>query len=599
MNRIPHILKDNKGTQQPNNIIWVDTETKHHLSKDRDQYHFLWFGWACYQRREEGEKWSKPEWFRFTTLEAFWDWVETKTRKKTRLYMFAHNGVFDLPVLGAFSEMPDRGYKLHNAIADCPPLVLVWKKESRTIRFVDTLNIWRMPLSELGNKTGHHKIAMPLPSAPMSDWDAYGKQDVEIIRVAVLDWLTFLRDNDLGGFASTLASQAFNTYRHRFMPTAIFITDRKEALALDRESYVGGRTECNYIGEYHSDFYLVDVHSMYPSVMFAEEYPVKLLGTYDDVTFKEMERWLETKAVVAQVEIETEEPIYPIVYEGKLVFPVGTFWCTLAGPELDYALLNGNIKTLGTANVYVKAKIFESFVAFMYLERRRVFDCGDLVSYWLFKILMNSLYGKFGQRGRRWVNYGTVDNDIIETWDEIDAETGKITRWRRFGGLEQTWVDDGESRESFPAIASYVTSYARLKIWQAMKLAGQENWYYCDTDSLLLNQKGFDNIQSLLHESALGMWGLEKRLSRIVLHGPKDYEFDDMKTVKGVKKNAEWLSDNTVRQDMFVGFNGMLNQGNLSYPIVKKIIKTQKRIYTKGIVQPNGKVLPFRFPLEK
>ena len=593
-NRFPHIIKSNKGTQQPNNCIWFDTETKHRTDMNGKQYHYLWFGWAVYQRRKEGEKWCAPEWFRFTEINQFWEWVIEKTREKTRLYIFAHNGGFDLPVMNAFTQLPERDFILHSAIADAPPLVLTWKNGSRTIKFVDTLNIWRMPLAKIGESIGKRKIAMPLKSASTEEWDVYGKQDTEIIRCVVLAWLSFLRENDLGGFAPTLASQAMNAYRHRFMHTPIFITDRVQALEIDRESYLGGRTECFKMGVFRGDFYYLDFNSMYPSVMFTEEFPNKLLGTYARCTFQELKKWLDTKSVVAQVTINTEEPVYPIVQNGKLVFPVGSFKCVLAGPELSYALENHHIQTLGLCNVYTRAPLFKDFIAFMYTERMKAKADGDEVNTWLYKIMMNSLYGKFGQRGRRYEKEENCDPNDLQVWTELDVETGVITKWRSFGGITQQWIEEGESRESFPAIASYVTSFARLKLWGAINTAGRDNVYYCDTDSLVVNKCGYDLLRDNLSETTLGFLKLEKRLSYLDIRGPKDYTFNENHVVKGIRKNANWLTDTVAEQDYFVGLKGLMREYTLNAPVVYTINKVNVRNYTKGVIADNRDVLPFR-----
>lgn len=593
-NRFPHILRGNKSGQQPNNCIWVDTETKFTTTSDGRQHHYLKFGWACYQRREEGDLWSIPDWFRFTDTTVFWDWLLQRTRDKTRLYLFAHNGAFDLPVLQAFTALPAKGYRLVSAIADAPPLILTWKSGNRTIKFVDTLNIWRLPLEKVGESIGSTKMPMPPTSASKKRWDEYCKQDVEIIRKVTLSWFTFLRDNDLGGFSPTLASQSFNAYRHRFMPHPIFITDKQSALDIERKSYLGGRTECFKMGKHEGDFYLLDINSQYPSVMFAEEYPHRLLGVYGNVDFKELERWLENKAVIGEVDLNTNEAVYPVVLGGKLTFPVGRFTCTLAGPELSHAIQHNHIVSIGKCAVYKKAKLFEAYIAFMYTKRLEARAAGDVVNTWLYKIMMNSLYGKFGQRGRCYEKVGECDPNEVGVWSSIDAETREVTHYRKFGGIVQEWIEEGESRESFPGIASYVTSYARLVLHRAIVTAGRSNCYYCDTDSLVVNRVGYNKLSDELDDNELGKWSLVKRLSTLVINGPKDYIFDDDKKVKGIRRNAEWPIESIASQDYFVGFKALVRSGNLDGPIVYKINKVNVRQYDKGVIDDNYDVLPIR-----
>lgn len=589
-----HYLPGNKANEQPNNIIWFDTETKFRLGADRKQYHYLWFGWACYQHRDCGNKWNAPRWLRFDTIDVFWNWVLDHTRAKTRLYLMSHNGAFDLPVMHSFTELPARGFRLTSAVADAPPMILTWKNGKRTIRYIDTLNIWRMPLKAVGESIGIPKLAMPAPSASEEVWDAYGKQDVEVIRQVTLKWLAFLRANDLGGFSPTLASQAFKAYRHRFMPCKILIDAKPEAAAIARESYLGGRCECFRIGTYSGDFYYLDVNSMYPSVMRTGQFPVKLLGVYGRPTFKELRKWLTHRAVICDCVIDTDVPAYPIVQGGKLIFPVGRFRAVLAGPELEHALAHGHIESMTRASVYERAAIFAGFVDFMYGQRIQAWQDGNAVDAWLFKIMANSLYGKFGQRGRRFEQCDTAPANDIDVWSDIDLDSGEITHYRKFGGIVQEWIDEGEGRESLPAIASYVTAYARQILWQAIVKAGRENCLYCDTDSLVVTRDGYDRLHEDIDSTRLGAWKLERKLATVTLRGAKDYEFDGDKKVKGVRHNAKWLSDSLISQDYFVGFKGLLRTGSLDAPIVFTIQKNLSRLYTKGVVTASGDVLPWR-----
>ena len=229
---------------------------------------------------------------------------------------------------------------------------------------------------------------------------------------------------------------------------------------------------------------------------------------------------------------------------------------------------------------------------YFYGQRLEARQRGDAVNAFSFKILANSLYGKFGQRGRRFEKIDECDPDTIAIEDAFDADSGDYTTRRYFGGIIQEWKNEGESFNSFPAIASFVTSYARCVLLDAIASAGRENCYYCDTDSLVVNRQGWENLAHLVDQDRLGSWSLDKILDSIVLHGPKDYVFDGQVKVKGVRKNATWLDDSTVEQDMFVGFRGLVRQASLDAPIVRRIRKTQRRTYSKGRPTAGGDVLP-------
>ncbi|MFQ6006779.1 MAG: DNA polymerase, partial [Woeseia sp.] len=494
MARRCHYIQGNKSNEQPNNIVWFDTETKFKVRPDKRQYHYLWFGWACYQRRSCGEAWSQPQWYRFTSIDDFWTWCLDRARAKTRLYLMSHNGAFDLPVMHTFTELPARGFRLTSAIADAPPMILSWRCDKRTIKYVDTLNIWRLPLAKVGKSIGIAKLPMPKPNASKAAWDEYGKQDVEVIRQATIRWLRFLRANDLGGFSPTLASQAFKAYRHRFMPCKILIDTSIEPTTLAREAYLGGRCECFRIGTYRGEFYYLDVNSMYPSVMRDGYFPCKLLDYCDRPTHKELAKWLRTRAVVCDCVIDTREPAYPVLHQGRLCFPTGRFRCALTSPELEYALAQGHIVSMAWAAIYERAQLFKGFVDFSIGERHKAIAAGNETDSWFFKRMGNSLYGKFGQRGRRYDECDICDPNEVQVWTDIDLDSGEVKHYRKFGGIVQHWIDEGESRESFPAIAAHVTAYARQKLYAAIRQAGRRNCLYCDTDSLVVNRTGYSRL---------------------------------------------------------------------------------------------------------
>jgi len=590
--RRAHFLPGNKSSETPQHCIWVDTETLPTKVDDDTEAHYLDFGMACYRRRTDNGAWSAPDWFTFKTREEFWEWTISKTRNKTRLYIFAHNGAFDLPVLAAFTQLPERGYTISKAICDAPPIDITWRNDKRTIRFVDTLNIWRMSLAQIGESVGLRKLRMPEQHEHPARHLAYCRRDVKVIMQACIKWFAFLVDNDLGGFRSTLASQAFSSYRHRFMQHQIGIHNNAEALTLERMSYVGGRTECFRLGKYEGEFYYIDVNSMYPSVMKGNLYPSKLVRWSSNVVVADLARWRDEFAVIGEVTLDTDQADYPIIHNGRLVFPVGRFRTALAGPELYQAYDAGHVVELHQAAIYRSEELFTDYVDYVYGQRVDARSRGDVVNAYNFKILANSLYGKFGQRGRRFEKVGDCDPNTIAIEESYDADSGEFSTVRYFGGIVQEWISEDEAFNSFPAIAAFVTSYARRVLSTAINLADRSNCYYCDTDSLVVNRQGWERICHLVDQDLLGAWSLDRILEAITLHGPKDYVFDGDMKVKGVRKDATWVDDSTVEQDLFVGFRGLVRRASLDAPLVTRIRKKQRRVYLKGSPSANGVVLP-------
>jgi hypothetical protein len=580
----------------PWEAVWVDTETHEETTGPGEVKHLLTFGWACYRRRTKDMTWSAPDWHRFETVEQFWTWVFSLLHGKSRLYIFAHNGAFDYPVLDTFNLLPAWGWTLTKAVIDSPPVILNWRQDGHSILMLDTLNIWRMPLSKLGKQMGLPKLTMPPKSASRARWDAYCRRDVKVIMRACLRWWAFLWSNDLGGFAPTLAAQAFRTYRHKFMHHRILIDDNEKALALARESYLGGRVECFRIGRVEGPLYLLDVNSMYPFVMRQTPMPTRLIAHTYHATVDDILTWLVDRCVVAEVTIRTERPMFPLVVDGRLCFPVGMFKACLASPELERAAIAGEIVSVHRAAVYERAPLFRDFVDYFWKMRQEAQSRGDDVTDSLAKILQNSLYGKMGQRGRVFEVVGHTEEVNPRLWQEYDADTGTVRKLRAFAGVIQEYRDEGEARESHPAIAAHVTSAARLYLWQLIVRAGREHVFYTDTDGLWVDQVGLDRLASHIDGKTLGKLKVEQTQPWMIFHGAKDYESATYSKTKGVSKTPYWRDGANVVQDQWSSLVGLLRVGDLTAPRTRMVAKQQQRIYTKGIVQADGVVLPLVLP---
>ena len=592
MKRFAHRLKGNKAGQLPHSCIWFDTETKPFKISPTETGQKLVFGWATHQYTKEGHTWTKPAWFRFETADSLIEWIESRLFEKTRTYVFAHNYHFEVPVLNLFDLMERHGWDLQRTIIESPPFIVAFGKNKRTLEFLDTGNWWLHSAAKIGESVGVPKLPFPDSEAPKDVWDTYCRNDVEIIRVACLRWFEFIQRYDLGGFARTLAGQSFKAYRHRFMNHTIFIDDHEQATSLGRRAYHGGRTECFYVGRLNQRVHVLDINSQYPYVMGVEDYPTKKIHHSRLCTVSELSRWLREFAVVADCDIATDSPQYAHILNDKICFPVGKFTEALTTPDLKAALEQGHIRRVNRVAIYEKAPLFRDFVSELYRLRLEAGQAGDEVMRYNLKILLNSLYGKFGQAGRVWKTVDHTEDRSLGVWDELDAETGKLYSWRRFAGIIQVREKEPESYESFPAIAAHVTAYARRKLWSYFCEAGHSQVFYCDTDSLFVSDIGFQKLRHSIDVTRLGALKLESTLEWVHIYGLKDYQTPDRRVTKGVRAKAEWLDESTVVQEQWTKLPGLLRRGSLTTPIITQVTKHLRRTYDKGTVTPSGLVEP-------
>ena len=276
----------------------------------------------------------------------------------------------------------------------------------------------------------------------------------------------------------------------------------------------------------------------------------------------------------------------------RLIFPIGEFTATLSSPELAYALARNHIREIKRFALYDRAPLFKEFTQYFYNQRLRLAKEGQPQLAYMCKILLNSLYGKWGQNGRKYEQAGNAADNSIKVWDEIDVKTQHVYSYRQFGGTIQLLSKEGEATESHPAIAAHITAYARLLLWDLIKQAGRNNVYYCDTDSILCNGFGYHNLYKRINADLFGALKLEKEVALAQIRTSKDYTLDSKDKIKGIRANAEILPDGAYLQDLFVSFKGMLPLGDLSTMRIKKVEKRLTRRYLKGIIGADGAITP-------
>jgi hypothetical protein len=323
------------------------------------------------------------------------------------------------------------------------------------------------------------------------------------------------------------------------------------------------------------------------------EVPTRLISIYENIDLRFLQELIKRYCLIAKVKIKTGLPLYPYKENKKLIFPVGEFWTYLATPELKVALERNEILTIDKVFVYLKERIFEDFVNYFYSKRLEEKIKGNLTQSFFYKIILNSLYGKFGQRNDDW-EFVCIDlNQPDGSWFVYDIDEGKKYLFRCINGVIERSNGKVEAKFSFPAIPAHITSGARVRLLELMLKAGLENVFYVDTDSLFVNEKGFQNLQHEIDDKELGKLKLMRKANNVIIYGLKDYQFGNDIKIKGIRKNAVQIGDRIFKQIQFVGIKGSMRQGDLNNVIMKEVVKVLKRDYHKGIVLSSGQVLPF------
>lgn len=559
----------------------------------------------------------------FKKATKFWEWLSSQDTL-TRCWLWAHNLAFDGTLLELWSKLQSDDCTLnHFTDTDLPAFFQCVIKE-KSYQFLDSLNIFRQSLASIGQELGMPKMEMPEQREGMDKWLPYCQRDVEVLRSIIERWIQFLTKHKIGKMGPSLASQALIAYRTRFMTHPIHLHCNSHITALERDSYIGGLTDPKFIGEVKdTPIYEFDVNSLYPYIMKKHKFPNLMLGFERWPSQKRWKQMMEKHYVIAHVKLHTTTAVFPARIENKLMYPYGEYWTSLHKPELERANNLGLISSIGFMAWYTEADLFSEYMNYFYTLRQEYSGPEDATFNYMCKIIMNSLYGKFGQRQPNWEKYtpellddlerkgGLMPGELSVLKEHIECHERHDMKFkhpyndetygaRRILGQEQLLVGEGESPWSFPAISGAVTSYAREYVRNIQQMVGRKNLFYTDTDSFFVNAKGKRELERLnmLCDKTLGKLKGKTVNDWMIIYGPKDYETNNEVKRKGIRAKAVLCDDGGFEQEQWPGFKSLRRSDFPSVVMVKVIKKYLRRVLLTMNVNEAGWTIPLLIKLD-
>lgn len=143
----------------------------------------------------------------------------------------------------------------------------------------------------------------------------------------------------------------------------------------------------------------------------------------------------------------------------------------LTNLEYQYLLENYYIENIEISSMLKFGRnmlLEECFSRYCYNWYQTKNNAANEVDRFFAKLMLNALYGKFGQFGKRY------DKFTYEINDEYNA-------------LERVYTGGFDSDKFTGAdvlVASYITAYGRVYLANAINKIGLDNFVYCDTDSI-------------------------------------------------------------------------------------------------------------------
>ena len=483
-----------------------------------------------------------------TSIQEFFQFIETLNDRMT---IYFHNLSFDGEFLLWY--LLEHGYRstdldeiepktFANITTDMGQhyMIKVGLPSGFVVDFKCSFRLMPISIEKIGKMVGVEKLKGTHNYTELKNytdiWDvsqeelAYLENDVEILRLLII------RLKAMGIKQMTMSSSSYDGWKKTQWLFSKSLTKSNDAYvnqAIDR-SYKGGITMLN--PEYDSvelnDVISYDVNSLYPSQMLNNTMPVGDPIVFD--TFEEATKDSSHKKfimVVYVVDMKVLNGYHPFIglssgflfssykYERTIQDKTLYLWKDEYDLFMDY--YDGDYEVIRVLAFKERADVFTN-----YLDKWKTIKetTQDAVEKQIAKLMMNSLYGKFGQKDSR-IKKKVVGADLLD---------GRIL----YDNIEE------EAPYKFRPIASYITSMSRCVLIKAIQ-ENAENFVYCDTDSLYLKDlKEAKNIP--ISSNIIGNWKFESHYTRFKCIKPKCYIklTDDGKLVRsiaGLPKDAQDL----------------------------------------------------------
>lgn len=487
-------------------------------------------------------------------------WIQSK-ENRGRVFWAHNGGRFDyISLFGNYVSRHSRDLTRVNG-----RLIELRLRSGRNVtRLRDSYNLFPRPLASLGVALGYPKGETPQKFIDADRSQGITEKDYEycVKDCRILYESIMALQSEFGEVRATLPSMALSVFKRRYISRNYFIPTNLQALDLEfRKAYYGGRVEAYFVGPLNFIPHYYDINSLYPMAMIEARFPNPMdFHSFDcsqsSVAHGDNGLWhMQHHEGYAEcgVEIPANLDPPPLPYrrleDRKLLFPTGNIYGCWTFNELRMAVTAGcHIfpKRLVCARPLPESP-FLSYVNDIYAKKQTT----EGVMREVYKLLLNGLYGKFGEFHRSQNEYAERFNaEYLATLraKHPDAEWKPINRYREDGYYEWASKDGGEASHAIYSWASIITAQARIINWRIQRklLEAGIHTLYTDTDSFLTDASIITDAPALadMIGPALGQLKEEPKIVTEIW-GAKAYLTTEDRVLKGVGKRAQpiayWL----------------------------------------------------------
>lgn len=287
-----------------------------------------------------------------------------------------------------------------------------------------------------------------------------------------------------------------------------------------RPYYFGGRCECFDYGVLKGMFAYLDINSAYPYAM-KFDHPTGRDYIRQTTLPKTPGPWFAT------INAESRGALPLRMDDKSLSFPHGKGKFSATGWEIIAGIQTGTLDVYQVDQVLMPVDTinFSEFVDTYYAKRVAAKREGDQLKLLLYKLLLNSGYGKFCQDPRKFKEFLLLDFGDAPWDDDYDLITD-------IGGLSLFGRSNYDGSGFYDvATGASITGFVRAMLWRA--ICSCEGVKYADTDSIICER------YNLPVGPELGEWKIEDEGTEVAIAGKKLYAFKGRKHDKTASKGVK------------------------------------------------------------
>lgn len=559
--RRDHWLRLNEAHRVPRRLLTVDAAARSTLQRRATRYTFRNAAGALDLLDATGRAEASTQRVSFDAAADLWEWVAESTAPTHRTVLFAYDLSHLWRLTDALEALPALGFTPTRTVLNDYSCWGRFVKGKRTLLLCDVRSWLPAPLGRIAGDLGASAPRPPGQEATADAWTRYTARRAEIVRLACRNLLEWLHDDDLGDFRPTGHAQASAAFRHRFLePRTVLVHWGGETRDAERRAAWTGRAEVWRPGKVQGPLVEYDYTAAYAWIAERERLPTRLLGPIVIRDRSALLKPLASRSVLYEADVATEAPTLPTLYDGRIVWPVGTFRTTVWDVELAEAVRAGATVTLRRAWLYECAPVLRPWARWVLSCLAGDVDSIDPLRRRVVKAWSRSLIGRFALRYPE-LHLSRVEDDAAVKITTIrDAARGIDTREVQVGYqvFEQAGVVDGA--DSTPQLMSAVMAHARVRLWRTMQAAGLEHVLYVDTDSVLVDPVGAGRIDGRLKQGHFPGLRRKATYSRGDLRAPRNIDLDDERRVAGLPKNAGRRPDGVFEAEVWESLTGSLRR---------------------------------------